>query len=144
MRIAGVDWSGCRSPASKEEVDAAEEKLGVVFPPAYRNCLIRCGGGRPIMNSFSLIDPDIGEMESCVGVLLAMTADNTEGLVQTNEALEGRIPPGVVAIADDGGGAFICLDYRSGSPPVVAYWSYDSIDVVLLSSSFEEFLRSLY
>ena len=144
MQILGMEWSGCRTPVSKEMVDLAQDVLGVVFPASYRDCLTRCGGGRPIASSFSLVDPEIGQMESCIGALLALEENDPEGLLQTNSALEGRIPPAVVAIADDGGGGFVCLDYRAGSPPGVGYWTYDLDDVIALSPSFEEFLGKLH
>jgi hypothetical protein len=53
------------------------------------------------------------------------------------------LPQGVIPIADDGGGDFVCFRYTAAQPSVV-YWHHGGRSVVPLSDSFSGFLEMLY
>jgi hypothetical protein len=138
------DWDGCHLPAEDSAFAEAELLCGVTFPADYKECARVCHGGRPRNNAFVFTDPDIGRMESCVGVLLSYSAEDTESFFATFERLRPFLPPGAVPIADDGGGDFICLAYGEATTPTIGYWSHGAPSLVRLAPNFTAFLQSLY
>jgi hypothetical protein len=116
----------------------------VVFPDDYKECARLCHGGRPKRNAFTFEDPEIGRMESCVGVLLSFSEDDPESIFATHERMHSFLPRGAVPIADDGGGDFICLDYSHGTPASIGYWHHGADSLVRLAPSFTAFLGMLY
>ena len=121
-----------------------EQALGVTFPEDYRACVKRCHGGRPRDNNFSFVDPAIGRMESCLGVLLSFSDDDAENIVETHRRLQPFLPEGVIPIADDGGDDFVCFQHGGQDRPSVVYWHHGDRSVVPLSESFSSFLDMLY
>lgn len=140
----GNDWDGCHPPVENSAFVEAERVLGVSLPQDYRDCARVCHGGRPRKSAFAFADPDIGRMESCLGILLSYSGDDSEGLLVTFERLRRLLPPAVVPIADDGGGDFVCLDYRLGTDPTIGYWHHGADSLVSVAPNFTEFLDSLY
>jgi hypothetical protein len=64
------------------------------------------------------------------------------------EALsDDQLPEGLVPFADDGGGDYMCLDYRNKpEAPGVVYWAHERgkhDSVFPLANSFSEFLDIL-
>lgn len=138
-----LQWSNCRSVLGEEEIRRVEEALGVRFPEDYRDCVRHCHGGRPQPNEFLFEDPDIGTMGSDLGILLSFDPDDIENIVDTYRRLSPFLPPSIIPFADDGGGDFMCFDFRSPGPPSVVYWHHGEEDVVHLSESFSSFLALL-
>ncbi|HPS80001.1 MAG TPA: SMI1/KNR4 family protein [Thermoanaerobaculaceae bacterium] len=129
----------------KDEVFATAERVFCVrLPDDYRECARLCHGGQPTENAFAFDDPEIGRMESCLGVLLSFSQDDPENIFEAYESLRASLPGGAIPIADDGGGDFVCLDYGHGSPPSIGYWHHGENSLVPLASSFSGFLSMLY
>lgn len=144
MQWRDIEWEGCHTPVSEEVIDRAQRLFGVVLPPDYRDCLRVCHGGRPAKNAFAFEDPDVGRMESCIGVLLSYSDDDPESIFAAFESLKPSLPEGVVPISDDGGGDFVCLDFSRGSPPRVGYWHHGEDSLVPLAPTFSAFIGMLY
>jgi hypothetical protein len=83
-------------------------------------------------------------MESSLAVLLSFSDDDVENIVETHRRLLPFLPQGVIPIADDGGGDFVCLQYAGQAQPSVVYWHHGDRSVVPLSESFSGFLDMLY
>lgn len=138
------EWDDCHSPVAGEAFERAERQWGVFFPDDYRECARMCHGGRPRRNAFAFDDPEIGRMESCVGVLLSFSENDPESIFATCERLRSLLPVGAVPIADDGGGDFVCLDYSRGTPPSIGYWHHGADCLIPLAPNFTAFLEMLY
>ena len=75
--------------------------------------------------------------------------EESYNIVQLNQTPPEFFPKGLVAFGEDGGGDFICFDYREGkdnpNPPIV-YWRHDANegeDVSFIAKDFETFIGML-
>lgn len=145
-----LSWENCHAEESDARVSAVEAVLGVRLPEDYRECIKKYHGGTPSRSRFTFKDQKLGDMESCLGVLLSLDEDDAENLVDTWHELAPQLPRAVVPFADDGGGDFICFDYRDvrqTTTPVVVYWHHERVQpeaLTPLCNSFSEFMSMLY
>ena len=138
------EWDGCHPRLDDAALEEVQRRCGVVFPDDYRECARLCHGSRPRKNGFAFDDPEIGRMESCVGVLLSFTADDPESIFAAHDRMRAFLPPGALPIADDGGGDFVCLNYSGKTPPTIGYWHHGAGRLVPLAPSFTALLGMLY
>jgi hypothetical protein len=138
--LVGMEWQ-----ANKMDKESIEKKFGIIIPDTsatprdvsfkYENCFnknieltsvsqIFCFNHFPLQdfNDFKTNDFDYYSIP----------------------LLEERK---ILPFADDGGGYFICLDYRySNSNPKIVLWIRDNPeahDLTLIADSFDEFINSL-
>jgi len=140
----GIEWQDCNPPVEESVIGQIEKALNVSLPPDYKECIRFCHGGRPTKKVFSFFDPDIGAMESCIGVLLSLSEDDDESVLETYARLSKYLPDNAVPIADDGGGDFVCLDFSAGERPTVGYWPHGEQKLIPLANTFSEFLDLLH
>ena len=114
LKIVEVNQSrgrflGSRDPAL---VAAAETAIGSIFPPTYREFVMRKGAGYFAGIEFYGVTGDNFE-----------TSEIPNGIWLTLQLRrEGAIPLNLLVIADAGDGAYYCLDLRAeGECPVVIY-----------------------
>ena len=147
-----MQWRHTSAPLEERHLAGAEQLLGVLFPLDYRECLRRNHGAAPNPAGFLVSSSDKERpYGSGVGVLLTIDPYAPENLFATlsHLAADKQLPPGVIPIADDGGGDMVCLDYRAtptGATPSIVYWSHElEGDEALtpLASTFTEFLQLL-
>ena len=84
-----------------------------------------------------------------IGVIFGLDSDDEENLLKQYHTLPDFFPKNLVPFGEDGGGDFICFDYRhdayTNNPPVV-YWSHENEegeDISFLAKDFKEFLSIL-
>lgn len=131
---------------SSKAIIALESRLGVSLPPSYREFLLKYNVAVPECNSY-----DGGQHVSAT-TFFGVSPNPYDDLVEQNLVYEGRMPQGVLAIADAPCGNLICLHLTTGA---VYYWDHEqeaaafgyeepSFDnMLLLASSFTEFLQRL-
>ncbi len=142
-----VVWRWTSEPLSERLIRNAERALGVEFPADYRACVRDNHGGAPEPADFRV---DMGEGRSLagsVGLLLTLDPRQDENVLATAQALtaENRLPSGLIPIADDGTGRFLCLDYRADASkraPTIAHFSSDH-EVVAVARDFTAFVGLL-
>lgn len=138
-----LSFPAALDPASPEDIATAERALGVGLPSDYCAFLQEHNGGRPQPNQVDG-NPMVG-----VTVLFGVNAADPElDLVGRNLDLRGRLPDGLLAVADAAGGNLVCLS-TSG----VYFWDHEyegeedeppSLDTLtFLSPTFRDFLESL-
>lgn len=145
-----LSWKHCEPPVDDSVVDDLERKLGVTFPQDFRDVMKLCHGGTPIERSdFEYPHPRYGPVGVCLGALLTLHRTGAGSILGIMESLshDDQLPAGLIPFADDGGGDYMCLDYREASDaPRVAYWAHERgkhDSVFPLADSFREFLDSL-
>ena len=152
-RIGSLTWTFCKSPVDNRVLDEHERVLGMKFPGDLREVLQRCHGGHPVEKAvfwFEHPDPDLGRMGSGIGALVTLDpldgGDDMLGIVQTLREYQD-LPSGIVPFATDGGGDYICLDYRKDTDhPTVVYWAHEADpgqSIAYLADSFTDFLGIL-
>lgn len=114
------DLVNSESPASNEEIEAAQISLGMRLPQDYRRLL-------QVSNGFSLQS----------GVLIYSTSE----LPERNQTFEVAIyAPGCIAIGDDSGGRAIVISGDKEGVFLVDQGSFDPTDFDLIAPSIAEWI----
>ncbi len=131
-----LETASLAGPASEEAIKCAEDKLGVQFPPSYRQFLASCGAalcrGFEIAGLFPSPNDDGPPLWS----------DVVTATCQKRRASQGLIPSGYVAVSDDGGDYTFYLDTTHRGPeggyPVLALGP--GVDSVVVARGFFDFV----
>jgi len=144
-----------RGPGAEDKyIEFVEKNLGVKFPPLYIECVKQGDFGRIKDDCFWVTNPYSDEYpnEMMQGSLGAFTSFNPLGVNVLTDALDLPyfFPKGLLPISDDGGGNYVCFDYRKSgwndpNPPVV-FWIHDAAEdksIAFVANNFGEFLLKL-
>ncbi|MFO1041860.1 MAG: SMI1/KNR4 family protein [Planctomycetaceae bacterium] len=145
-----VQWTHLTpvAPLPDDMITGAELLLGVKFPTDYRDCLRTNHCGYPSPSEF-VVPVEGRPFRSSLGTLL--TIDPRAEYFNIFNYLppmanEHHLPPTIIPIAQDGGGDFVCLDYRQSSIPTIVYWHHEVSGVegiTPLAGTFSELLASM-
>lgn len=140
-----VDWINDSvdrmPPATDEEVRAAEQALGVRFPPDFLAVAQARQGAEPVPHQ---VDLPRGFVVSVDHLLPFSDSAGIDNIVARRFPLEGVLDETVIPFAEDTGGDLFCFDYAKGPEnPSVAFWSTDT-GLVELAPDFTSFLASLH
>ena len=135
---------------SLERVRFINEKIGVSLPLLFIEMMKDNDGGFPEKNIFSFQDVRKNKVRlKCIGSFLSFNENQYGDILETYLDPPEFFPKGLVAFGEDGGGDFICFDYREGkdnpNPPIV-YWSHEANegeDVSFIAKDFETFIGML-
>lgn len=137
-------WRGQRKPLDPRLVSSVEDHFGVTLPHDYRECLVRNHGASPVISDFEVAPPGEASFTSGIGVLLSADPDDPENIINTHRGMGRYADRRLVPIADDGGGDFVCLDYRSGQPPRIVYFRSELGQAVALAADFTALCNMLH
>src|SRR5262249_53716607 len=144
-----IEWQNAPAdPLPEHILRGAELLFGVKFPTDYRECVRVNHGGHPESRNFT-VRGTTTSWGSCLAVLLSLDWRRPENVwsVLAGLAVDEQLPDGLFPIAEDGGGDFLCLDFRGGSAaPTVVYWAHEvggDEGVVPVAGSFAELLSLL-
>tara|TARA_B100001750_G_scaffold244228_1_gene261110 strand:- start:239 stop:706 length:468 start_codon:yes stop_codon:yes gene_type:complete len=128
-----------------------EREIGFKLPEFYKNLIKNCDRGHPVADAFDYYDEEFGcTMEGCLGVFCPINEDEYSHFLSLYKDPPEFFPEGLVAFGEDGGGNFMCFDYRGGHPnpdPPIVFWRHDSDigkDVSFIAPTFESFIAMLY
>jgi hypothetical protein len=140
-----LEWENVREALEESVVVAVENHFGIRFPEAYRSCLIRFHGAYPRQSDFRVVTNDGRRIGGCVGVLLTADPGDPENIISTHEGMGPYKDRRVIPITDDGGGDFVCLDYREvdRSIPSIVYFDHELGELYSLGAGFEDFCAML-
>ncbi|MDA7980817.1 MAG: SMI1/KNR4 family protein [Pirellulales bacterium] len=148
MAGESLTWFDAPSPASDEDIAATESAIGNRFPDDYRDFAKSYSGGLPNETDFEFADAETETFHASVGEFFTLSPDDDRNLVRWMERTE-FLPSGLVPFAGDGGGNYICFDFRSGSnSPSIVFWhsgrrGLDS-EVSLVAKTFSDFVELLH
>lgn len=149
MALREISWFEPGAPVGDAVVEVIEQQLGVHLPPDFLECAKRYHGTGPEVEcAFTYQDPDRGSVESCLGALLSFDLEEEYNILTIRSLLADQIPPGVIPFGEDGGGDFICFDFRaSAAQPPVVYFAHEKPSgqrLIPLAADFASFLEMLY
>lgn len=140
------------------DVRAAEQALGVSFPPDYREFLLRVNGGFPDPRGFN-VDWAPGQVcgqdwrRTSLSWFYEISDSDVCNLVTTNRVdFADRLPPRTLAIASDAGGNQLLLAFGGPHAGKVLLWikdheasdgatpGYDNVGFV--ADSFTDFIQN--
>jgi len=136
-------------PTSGQAIAELENALSIALPEAYRSFLMNANGGRPLRPVFPIAgmhSNPTGHVNFFFGI---GASPESYDLQKTNEFY--ALPKGIVLIAENGMGDYVCLDLRNGKEHVV-FWDHRHFwgtgewrekDLYHIARSFGEFLASL-
>lgn len=136
------DWESYgvepNSQVSDEMISNVEERLGVVFPPAYLD-LVK-------YNDEAVFEVGVFEYDggtTCISEFFKFTDDEEQySILWYQQPDRIDLPANLVAIARDAGDYLICLDFNSPHAPVKLYIPNEKT-LLAVADSFEEFISSL-
>ena len=145
------DVDRCYEVVSDERINYVEETIGVKFPKSYRELVKRCDGGYPVKDEFDYYDEDFEEvLPGSIGGFLNLGESPYGHVLKLFYSPPEFFPEGLIAFTDNGGGDFVCFDYRQGKdnldPPIV-YWSHEADegkDISFIAPNFDAFIKMLY
>jgi hypothetical protein len=146
--MATMTWHNVPAdPLPERVLRGAELLFGFNFPADYRECVRVNHGAHPEPGGFTVPGPR--PWGSVLGVLLTLDWRRRENVwaLLASLAVDAQLPDGLFPIAEDGGGDFLCLDFRADPDhPAVAYWSHEvggDEGVVPIAGSFTGLLALL-
>jgi hypothetical protein len=138
-------------PTTLAAIERFERERGVSLPRLYREFLLALNGGRPKHPAFPIQGLQGRPFEIVQAFAGIGVREPTDELAWSNDLYAGGIPHGIVLIAGNETGDYICLDLRGGRERV-AFWDkrhfwgtgeWRERDLYHVADSFEEFLASL-
>lgn len=150
MVLEKISWIVCYGKVTEERIEFLQEKIGIKFPHSFVNLIKECDGGVPKSSEFYFYDEYFqSKITACVGGFLNLSSSEWSDFLNNYLSSPEFFPEGLIAFAEDGGGDFICFDYRKGKniadPPIV-YWSHEADigkDISFVANNFEEFIEML-
>lgn len=142
-----VGWKRAKPELTDEEIRRVEKELGLGFPEDYRDIVRQHSGAVPTRTDFTYRHPVTGKLRGDgLAHLLPLRSEEKSSVLAVMGWLGDQLPERVVPVGGNGGGNYICLDYRRGAPPGVSLWLHEeTIEgcLVPLAGSFTEFLEML-
>ena len=124
-----IEFEEHRPPAPPEALAEAERRLaelGHRIPPSYRAFLAEQDGGRPVKDTFYFEQRDRRQSSSVHSFLgVQRRGDDLTSDLAGAAGIVGDIPPGILPIAGDEVGNFICIDTRDGRDGPVLFWDHE-------------------
>jgi hypothetical protein len=147
MEQKNLMWKYCDGEVEWDTIHYTEQVLGIVFPDTYRLCAKQFHGGTPSRRGFAFVD-SYGPIVGCLGALLSLSQQNPENVLACSAQLRRRGLQRVIPFATDGGGDYMCFDYRDPmlTIPTIVYWNHEEspeLSLTYLASCFEDFLAML-
>lgn len=139
-------------PTTLTAITSFERARSIVLPPGYKAFLLATNGGVPEHSIFPVLgreqDP-IDNVQSFLGV--GVPEVPTDELAYAYDLYVGGFPAGIIPIANQDSGNYVCLDLRQSKQQVVLwdkrhFWStgeWRDQDLYKIANSFEEFLSIL-
>lgn len=150
MKNNNILWEDCKEIVENERICFLENKMRVKFPPSFLECMKKCNGGVPNRSEFDYYDTHSHRIRgSGVGRFLNLCESRSSSFLGIFQHPPEFFPEGLIAFAENGGGDYICFDYRKNkenSNPIIVLWNHeDDIgkDVFFLANNFEEFIEML-
>ncbi len=130
-------------PAGAASVGALESRVGARMPEAFRELLVSVSNGGEIEPVASHSFPTVG-VASVLGVDRGDHLDLEKRLGQYSG---GRLPEGLLPVADAEGGNLVCLSLRSSDFGTVWFWDHErelvGDAVMLVADDLGQFLADL-
>ena len=86
---------------------------------------------------------DLGDNECCVRYFYGTSLESYSDIRMIYEAYQGRIPAGLVPIADPDFGNLICMSLDKAAYGKIYFWDHEIADLKEIAPSFEELLDKI-
>lgn len=129
-----------------------ENEYKIQFPSIYSNFITQHNGARLNVDSFDFYDEDIEDENSAsiAFIQVQKISKFIKGLLAESINDPDYFPKKLIPFGDDGGGNYMCFDYRnhSGDNPPVVFWNHDVYEnskrISFVANNFEDFINMLH
>lgn len=150
------------SPIGLQVLQEVSDKLEVIFNKKYLDFVMKHNGASIIIRCFHFYNNSIQKVsaDSVAFLDVSQIVDDIESLLR--QTTEDENDPDLfkfyhyfdrwlIPFGENGGGDFICFDYRENhktdNPPII-FWSHDAANpdgrISFIANNFEEFINMLY
>ncbi|WP_309398424.1 SMI1/KNR4 family protein [Cerasicoccus maritimus] len=140
--MKGFDKS--ESPITETQIEGAENLIGVSFPEEYKKVI------REFNGAYGDVDFPIpgSEYGGSMGIWLSLSPWDRETIWSSLSAWnEHELSEKIIPFGEDGGGNWICFDYRENKEePSIVYWFHEiggDDGCIFVCDRFTTFLNSL-
>ena len=139
-------------PIAPSAIAAFERSRAITLPASYRAFLQATNGGVPKLSVFPVQGRPRAPLDNVQSFLgIGVPGIPTDELAYAYDLYIGGFPFGIVPIANQDEGNYVCLDLRGGNEKVVFwdkshFWStgeWREKDLYAVADSFDEFLALL-
>ena len=137
-----VKWSFKKSEISDSRIKEIQEKLNVIFPKDFVECVLENNGGQPTPECFDFK----GHKEAVFNALVDLSFDGKGNLFEILQNLNGQLPDRIIPFANDPFGNFFCFDFRENGSPNIVFWNHEKSGNDAIESvgfGFSEILKQL-
>lgn len=128
-----------------------ERQRAIVLPEDYKRFLIETNGGIPVVSLFPVKGREYSPFDNVQAFLGIGVPIPTSELAYAYDLYAGGLPFGIVPIANQDEGNYVCLDLRGGKEKIVFwdkrhFWStgeWREQDLYAVADSFDQFLTLL-
>lgn len=113
-------------------------------------CLLKKHDGGGVDYNFKYFSTSFNErISGSIGGIFGLDCDYNDNLLLQYKDLPDFFPKNLVPFGEDGGGNFMCFDYRkktTSSTPTIVHWFHEEMEnksVSFLAKDFEEFVSML-
>ena len=163
-----IVWSARRKATNLAQIKAFEAKCGYKFPKNYIDLVLKynCADIDNYIDCFKVYYESGERRHNTFGVGCFLAFRTEDGSIDSsfslidwhydknNHDIDYPIPEHLVPIIYDGGGNYVCFDYRHDPKtdnPKVVFWFHEEagcleegLEVYFIANSFDEFLDCLF
>lgn len=149
IAMRALDFIRSREPVGASDVRELEARFKVMFPDDFVEFFSFFHGSTPRQTDFQIEDANPRKRHVAVGEFLSVIPGKLAPptIAEVAEWVSSDLPAGLVPFANTGGGDLICLDYRHGPTPNIAYSHHGrgggKDEVTTAAASFTSFLEML-
>ena len=146
--ITDIEWHRSNQPLHEKDL-ILQKNFPFKLPSKFIE-LLKLSNGGSIDYDFSYYDIYFKEIiETAIGGIYGINSSDSEDIVKEYLHPPEFFPQNLVAFAEDGGGNFVCFDYRTApetnNPPIV-HWNHEADegqDASYVANNFDEFIGIL-
>lgn len=144
-----LEWRSENKKIDNEDAfNNFESKFNLKLPEAYKN-IVRFRDGGFLKRNLFFYDHEGNHWRNCICDFLCWQKETLEDdyILDRIQDPPEFFPNGLIPFAPDGGGSYICFNYRNcnENPPIV-FWHHgveENEGIFHLAGSFEEFINNL-
>lgn len=139
-----IEWILPQTPVSEDDLSFVRTLITQPLPDDFTVWLLKHNGVVPEPSDLSYADGEI----LLINCFVSFSRSDSPNVFSLLELLSGRLPNGLIPIAEDHGGNYVCFRYNSNpSRPDVVLWFHEEADpkhsIVPIAASFTELIARL-
>jgi len=137
---------------SQDEINTIEVVLGLRLPFEYKLFLSKNNGGHPEPSCFSGVGDEVSFSGSCIHYFYGVGDEAPHvQILRAFNIFKGRIPKGLIPIADDPFGNQICIVTEGNEIGIIYFWDHENKhspptfrNMYNLAPSFDDFISHFF